>query len=57
MAASSSPLDDGYIRDRNDRKTCFDLIVGHSLPEDGAVTKQPFSKLLHQLSKQANCQL
>jgi len=28
-------LDGGYIRDRNDRKKNFELIVGRSLPEDG----------------------
>lgn len=28
-------LDDGYIRDRNDRKKNFELIVGRSLSEDG----------------------
>ncbi|OQM74152.1 hypothetical protein BFN67_22395 [Pseudaminobacter manganicus] len=28
-------LDGGYIRDRNDRKKNFELIVGQSLPEDG----------------------
>lgn len=28
-------LDGGYVRDRNDRKKNFELIVGRSLPEDG----------------------
>jgi hypothetical protein len=28
-------LDGGYVRDRDDRKRNFELIVGRSLPEDG----------------------
>lgn len=36
MAASSSAWMAGYIRDRDDRKKNFELIVGRSLPEVGA---------------------
>lgn len=54
-------LDGGYIRDRNDRKKNFELIVGRSLPEDGdaryigfvhGYDRKPQRRILDHLKKQ-----
>lgn len=54
-------LDGGYIRDRNDRKRNFELIVGRSLPEDGdpryigfvhGYDRKPQRRILDHLKKQ-----
>ncbi len=54
-------LDGGYIRDRNDRKKNFELIVGRSLPEDGdpryigfvhGHDRKPQRRILDHLKKQ-----
>lgn len=54
-------LDGGYIRDRNDRKKNFELIVGRSLPEDGdpryigfvhGYDRKPQRRVLDHLKKQ-----
>lgn len=54
-------LDGGYIRDRNDRKKNFELIVGRSLPEDGdpryigfvhGYDRRPQRRILDHLKKQ-----
>lgn len=54
-------LDGGYIRDRDDRKKNFELIVGRSLPEDGApryigfvhgYDRKPQRRILDHLKKQ-----
>jgi hypothetical protein len=54
-------LDGGYIRDRNDRKKNFELIVGRSLPEDDdsryigfvhGYDRKPQRRILDHLKKQ-----
>lgn len=54
-------LDGGYIRDRDDRKKNFELIVGRSLPEDGepryigfvhGYDRKPQRRILDHLKKQ-----
>ncbi|NTJ62360.1 ISKra4 family transposase [Agrobacterium rhizogenes] len=54
-------LDGGYIRDRNDRKKNFELIVGRSLPDDGdpryigfvhGYDRKPQWRILDHLKKQ-----
>lgn len=54
-------LDGGYVRDRNDRKKNFELIVGRSLPEDGdpryigfvhGYDRKPQRRILDHLKKQ-----
>ncbi len=54
-------LDGGYIRDRNDRKRNFELIVGRSLPEEGdpryigfvhGYDRKPQRRILDHLKKQ-----
>ena len=54
-------LDGGYIRDRDDRKKNFELIVGRSLPEDGNpryigfvhdYDRKPQRRILDHLKKQ-----